>query len=249
MAPVFLLVLRVLLKFFLFFFFLFFFFFFLCFPLSFKFFLSNSNHLLIFLVFFSSSAPMPASKRSLSEVDATTQPESVKKLKEEVIDGEKKAKKDKKDKTEKKDKKDKSEKSEKKEKKEKKSKKDKETSSAAASEVNTPEDTSSETGSVAESDPNALENFRISQPTMDNMRAAGIKALFPIQSMTFDHVYDGKDVIGQAKTGSGKTISFGLPIIEKLLKNPPQGRGRPPVVIVMAPTRELAKQVRFASLL
>jgi len=52
MAPVFLLVLRVLLKFFLFFFFffLFFFFFFLCFPLSFKFFLSNSNHLLIFLV-------------------------------------------------------------------------------------------------------------------------------------------------------------------------------------------------------
>jgi len=78
---------------------------------------------------------------------------------------------------------------------------------------------------------------------MENMRAAGIKALFPIQAMTFDHVYDGKDVVGQAKTGSGKTISFGLPIIEKLLMNPPQGRGRSPVVIVMAPTRELAKQV------
>lgn len=45
-------------------------------------------------------------------------------------------------------------------------------------------------------------------------------------------------------TGTGKTLSFALPIVEKLLLNPPQGRGRKPVVLVMAPTRELARQVK-----
>ena len=67
--------------------------------------------------------------------------------------------------------------------------------------------------------------------------------------MTFDPVYDGKDVIGQARTGTGKTLSFVFPLLERLAGE--QGsegglrklRGRPPVVLVMAPTRELANQV------
>jgi len=83
----------------------------------------------------------------------------------------------------------------------------------------------------------------MSKKTIANLQKNNIFALFPIQVQTFDHIYDGKDVIGQARTGSGKTISFALPIIEKMLLNPPTGRGRPPIALIMAPTRELAKQI------
>lgn len=40
--------------------------------------------------------------------------------------------------------------------------------------------------------------------------------LFDIQVKTFNHVYDGKDVIAQARTGTGKTFSFAIPLVEKL---------------------------------
>lgn len=68
--------------------------------------------------------------------------------------------------------------------------------------------------------------------------------LFPIQAKTFHHVYSGKDLIAQARTGTGKTFSFAIPLIEKLhgeLQD--RKRGRPPQVLVLAPTRELANQV------
>ena len=53
----------------------------------------------------------------------------------------------------------------------------------------------------------------------------------------------GKDVIGQARTGTGKTLSFALPTIELLKKNPDKSKGRKPRAIIMTPTRELAIQV------
>ena len=178
---------------------------------------------------------MPAVKRTLSESEPHKEAADVEKPHKKVKSADKEEKKSKSSKSSKS-----SDSKDSKEKKVKKTKKDAMT--PPDSTVATPDDTGSEAGSE-ESDPNALENFRISKESMGNLRAAGIKALFPIQVMTFDHVYDGKDVVAQAKTGSGKTISFGLPLIEKLLLNPPQGRGRPPTVIVMAPTRELAKQI------
>ena len=64
-----------------------------------------------------------------------------------------------------------------------------------------------------------------------------------LPTATFDHVYDGKDVMAKAKTGTGKTLSFALPLIEILSKAPSSVRGRSPRVLVMAPTRELARQV------
>ncbi|ESO84752.1 hypothetical protein LOTGIDRAFT_221850 [Lottia gigantea] len=90
----------------------------------------------------------------------------------------------------------------------------------------------------------AFSNFRISPNTVKKLQKNGITYLFPVQSETFDIVYSGSDIITQARTGTGKTLAFSLPIIEKLQldKSPPQ-RGRPPKVLVMAPTRELAKQV------
>lgn len=90
-----------------------------------------------------------------------------------------------------------------------------------------------------------LSKFRIEKATRKLLRTRGVKYLFPIQYLTFDPVYDGKDLIGQARTGTGKTLSFVLPLIEKLKAEGSLStlRGRPPTVLVMAPTRELANQV------
>lgn len=90
-----------------------------------------------------------------------------------------------------------------------------------------------------------LSKFRIDEVTRKLLKKRGVKFLFPIQYLTFDDVYDGKDLIGQARTGTGKTLSFVLPLIEKLKAEGSLSklRGRPPTVLVMAPTRELANQV------
>ena len=93
-----------------------------------------------------------------------------------------------------------------------------------------------------------LSKFRIRKETRKVLKERGVKYLFPIQYMTFDPVYDGKDVIGQARTGTGKTLSYVLPLLEQLVAEGSavglrKLKGRAPVVLVMAPTRELANQV------
>lgn len=90
-----------------------------------------------------------------------------------------------------------------------------------------------------------LSKFRIRKDARKLLKERGVKYLFPIQYLTFDHVYDGKDLIGQARTGTGKTLSFVLPLIERLSAEGSLStlRGRAPAVLVMAPTRELANQV------
>ncbi|MCA1686332.1 MAG: DEAD/DEAH box helicase, partial [Planctomycetia bacterium] len=60
----------------------------------------------------------------------------------------------------------------------------------------------------------------------------------PIQAHLIPEALEGKDVIGQAKTGTGKTAAFGIPIIEML-----EARGRGPQAIILAPTRELVQQI------
>ncbi|XP_027516798.1 nucleolar RNA helicase 2-like [Corapipo altera] len=90
----------------------------------------------------------------------------------------------------------------------------------------------------------AFSNFPLSQSTVDLLTARGVKYLFPVQVKTFQPIYDGKDVIAQARTGTGKTLSFALPLIEKLQSVSQDGRrGRAPKVLVLVPTRELATQV------
>ena len=90
-----------------------------------------------------------------------------------------------------------------------------------------------------------LSKFRIEKSTRKLLKSRGVKYLFPIQYRTFNPVYDGRDLIGQARTGTGKTLSFVLPLIEKLKAEGSLSTlwGRPPTVLVMAPTRELANQV------
>ncbi|KAK9665605.1 hypothetical protein RND81_14G122900 [Saponaria officinalis] len=101
---------------------------------------------------------------------------------------------------------------------------------------------------VEEDDPNSLSNFRISKPLKDTLIRRGIKALFPIQAMTFSDVLDGADLVGRARTGQGKTLAFVLPILESLVNGRTKGLrktgyGKSPSVLVLLPTRELATQV------
>jgi ATP-dependent RNA helicase RhlE len=75
-----------------------------------------------------------------------------------------------------------------------------------------------------------------------NVRAAGYETPTPIQSAAIPPALEGHDLIGTAQTGTGKTAAFVLPILQRLLKNPPSARGRARALIV-TPTRELAEQI------
>ncbi|XP_068927576.1 nucleolar RNA helicase 2 [Petaurus breviceps papuanus] len=97
---------------------------------------------------------------------------------------------------------------------------------------------------TAEQKEGAFSNFPISEETIQLLKARGVTYLFPIQAKTFHHVSSGKDLIAQARTGTGKTFSFAIPLIEKLQgDSQPRGRGRAPKILVLAPTRELSIQV------
>ena len=74
----------------------------------------------------------------------------------------------------------------------------------------------------------------------------GAEAPFPIQAATIPDVLSGKDVLGRGKTGSGKTIAFGAPLVERLMENnggKDRQMGRKPRALILAPTRELAQQI------
>jgi len=66
----------------------------------------------------------------------------------------------------------------------------------------------------------------------------------PIQEQAIPHVLEGRDILGCAQTGTGKTAAFALPILQYLIQNP--NRNKRPVirVLVLSPTRELAIQIR-----
>jgi ATP-dependent RNA helicase RhlE len=76
--------------------------------------------------------------------------------------------------------------------------------------------------------------------------AAGYTAPTPIQEKAIPHVLSGKDLLGCAQTGTGKTAAFALPTLTRLDAKPlntPRGARRPTRVLVLTPTRELAAQV------
>ena len=78
------------------------------------------------------------------------------------------------------------------------------------------------------------------------LASMGAEAPFAIQAATIPDVLKGRDVLGRGRTGSGKTIAFGAPLVEKLMENNgAKGRkpGRKPRALILAPTRELAMQI------
>lgn len=72
---------------------------------------------------------------------------------------------------------------------------------------------------------------------------AGFSHCTPIQAKTLPIALAGRDVLGQARTGTGKTAAFLLAVFHKLLDSPSQKSGRNPRSIIIAPTRELAIQI------
>ncbi|MDQ7876742.1 DEAD/DEAH box helicase [Microbacterium sp. QXD-8] len=74
----------------------------------------------------------------------------------------------------------------------------------------------------------------------------GAQHPFPIQAATIPAILDGRDVLARGRTGSGKTIAFGAPLVESVLRSQAGQRrefGRPPRALILAPTRELALQI------
>eukprot|EP00179_Madagascaria_erythrocladioides_P015732 CAMPEP_0198368880 /NCGR_PEP_ID=MMETSP1450-20131203/155926_1 /TAXON_ID=753684 ORGANISM="Madagascaria erythrocladiodes, Strain CCMP3234" /NCGR_SAMPLE_ID=MMETSP1450 /ASSEMBLY_ACC=CAM_ASM_001115 /LENGTH=785 /DNA_ID=CAMNT_0044076397 /DNA_START=42 /DNA_END=2399 /DNA_ORIENTATION=+ len=95
-----------------------------------------------------------------------------------------------------------------------------------------------------------VDSFRVSPSTVEVLAKKNIHFWTPVQAGTFDPVFDGRDVIARSMTGTGKTLAFGVPIIERLSILRKEGvdgvgtkRGRGPSCVILAPTRELAQQV------
>jgi ATP-dependent RNA helicase RhlE len=83
-------------------------------------------------------------------------------------------------------------------------------------------------------------DLKLSEKTLHALERAGFEHPTPIQAQAIPPALAGKDVIGAAATGTGKTAAFLLPIVERLAARP----GRPgPRALVLAPTRELAVQI------
>ncbi|KAJ9685892.1 hypothetical protein PVL29_014992 [Vitis rotundifolia] len=89
-----------------------------------------------------------------------------------------------------------------------------------------------------------ISKLGIAQEIVSALAKKGITKLFPIQRAVLEPAMQGRDMIGRARTGTGKTLAFGIPIIDKIIQyNAKHGRGRNPLALVLAPTRELARQV------
>ena len=97
-----------------------------------------------------------------------------------------------------------------------------------------PEDVSSET-------PTTFAALGVPAPLVEVLDDQGIAAPFPVQAATLPDALAGRDILGRARTGSGKTLGFSLPLVSRLAGGstlPARPRG-----LVMVPTRELATQV------
>ena len=93
-------------------------------------------------------------------------------------------------------------------------------------------------------DVSTLPSFRdlaLIEPLLKALEDVGYETPSPIQAQVIPHMLQGKDVLGQAQTGTGKTAAFALPILSRI-----DLRKKDPQVLVLAPTRELAIQVAEA---
>jgi ATP-dependent RNA helicase RhlE len=89
-----------------------------------------------------------------------------------------------------------------------------------------------------------FENLHLNTPLLRAIKEQGYTEPTPIQTQAIPHVLAGRDLIGLAQTGTGKTAAFALPVLQKLIENPrPPKSKRPLQVLVLSPTRELASQI------
>ena len=84
----------------------------------------------------------------------------------------------------------------------------------------------------------------LAEPLLRAVREQGYQVTTPIQAQAIPHVLAGRDVLGCAQTGTGKTAAFALPLLQRLAADgADRTRGRGPRALVISPTRELAAQI------
>jgi len=87
-------------------------------------------------------------------------------------------------------------------------------------------------------------DLHLSQPILRALADQGYVSATPIQAQAIPHVLDGRDVLGCAQTGTGKTAAFALPVLHRLsTDSQPAGSPRRARCLVLCPTRELASQI------
>jgi superfamily II DNA/RNA helicase len=84
---------------------------------------------------------------------------------------------------------------------------------------------------------NSFKDFNLYRGIEENLNTIGFSAPTSIQDQSISHIMNGRDLVGLANTGTGKTAAFLLPLIDKCFKN------REQKVLIIAPTRELAQQI------
>ena len=89
--------------------------------------------------------------------------------------------------------------------------------------------------------PQAFADLGISTPLLKALHAVGYETPSPIQAASIPPLLEGKDLLGQAQTGTGKTAAFALPILAQL-----DPKAKTPQALILTPTRELAIQVAEA---
>ena len=83
----------------------------------------------------------------------------------------------------------------------------------------------------------------LSKQIVDTLSQNNFSIPTPIQAQAIPLVLQGRDLVGLAQTGTGKTAAFGLPIIEMLLKDAKRPDNRTVRTLILAPTRELVNQI------
>ncbi len=86
-------------------------------------------------------------------------------------------------------------------------------------------------------------DFKLLEPILRALREQDYKNPTPIQAQAIPHLIEGRDLLGIAQTGTGKTAAFALPILDFLAGDPQPPLPRQPSVLVLTPTRELASQI------
>jgi ATP-dependent RNA helicase RhlE len=87
----------------------------------------------------------------------------------------------------------------------------------------------------------------LAEPLLKALAAEGYETPTPIQAQAIPHILQGRDLLGAAQTGTGKTAAFTLPMLHKLLATPKRPSPRAVRVLVLSPTRELAAQIEAST--
>jgi ATP-dependent RNA helicase RhlE len=86
-------------------------------------------------------------------------------------------------------------------------------------------------------------SLQLMKPILRALSERGYETPTPIQSQAIPHLLEGRDLLGIAQTGTGKTAAFALPILDFLAGDPQPRQARKPSALVLTPTRELATQI------